>query len=174
MFLFTTFPNLKTKRLTLRELYFDDVEVILKLRSSQEINKFVATKRMRNFEEAEEFITVCNHLYKEKKRIFWAIQFKEKVIGTIVLHNISLEDKYAEIGYKLDLTHFKKGFMSEAMEKVLKFGFDKMKLKTIEAFTHKNNLPSIALLKKHNFIFQTERRDKGFDDNRIWQLAVSS
>jgi ribosomal-protein-alanine N-acetyltransferase len=45
-----------------------------------------------------------------------------------------------------------------------------MKLKTIEAFTHKNNLPSITLLKKHNFIFQTERRDNGFDDNRIWKL----
>ena len=45
-----------------------------------------------------------------------------------------------------------------------------MNLTTIEAFTHKNNEASKALLKKHKFIFQNERREKGFDHNRIFQL----
>jgi ribosomal-protein-alanine N-acetyltransferase len=169
-FNFSSFPELKTDRLFLRQLTLEDSDVILKLRSSEEINKFVATKRMQNLDEAVDFINVCNNLFEEKNRIFWAIQLNGQIIGTIVLHHISTQNKYAEIGYKLDLEHLKKGFMSEAMQKVLEFGFQEMNLKTIEAFTHKNNTPSKTLLEKHNFVFQKERRDKGFDNNRIFLL----
>jgi ribosomal-protein-alanine N-acetyltransferase len=36
--------------------------------------------------------------------------------------------------------------MNEALVKVIDFGFNKMKLRTIEAFTHENNDRSIQLL----------------------------
>ena len=45
-----------------------------------------------------------------------------------------------------------------------------MNLKTIEAFTHKDNEASKALLKKHQFVFQVERREDGFENNRIFKL----
>ena len=60
--------------------------------------------------------------------------------------------------------------MSEAIVSVLNFGFKDLQLNTIEAFTHKNNIASIALLKKHQFIFQPERKDEGFENNRIFRL----
>jgi ribosomal-protein-alanine N-acetyltransferase len=60
--------------------------------------------------------------------------------------------------------------MSEAIVAVLHFGFNELHLKTIEAFTHKNNKPSIALLEKHHFVFQSERREEGFENNRIFKL----
>jgi ribosomal-protein-alanine N-acetyltransferase len=41
--------------------------------------------------------------------------------------------------------------MGEALEKVIDFGFNKMKLRTIEAFTHNENVPSIKLLVRNNF-----------------------
>ncbi|KGL63041.1 GNAT family N-acetyltransferase [Polaribacter sp. Hel1_85] len=169
-FNFTLFPVLKTERLILRQANFDDVEVIFELRSSEEINKFVHTKRVKNHEEAKDFVMLCNELYKEKKRIFWLIEFKNEVIGSIVLHKISLENNYSEIGYKLKPNYHQKGFMSEAIQEIINFGFTNLQLKTIEAFTHKNNIASIALLEKHNFVFQPERKDEGFDNNRIFKL----
>jgi len=56
----------------------------------------------------------------------------------------------------------------------LDFGFHSMKLKTIEAFTHKNNTASKALLEKHHFVFQPERYDDGFENNRIFRLVNNS
>ncbi|WP_298778537.1 GNAT family N-acetyltransferase [uncultured Polaribacter sp.] len=171
-FNFTKFPVLKTERLILREITFNDVDVIFNLRSSKEINKFIGTKRVQNNKEAKDFIIKCDELYKVKNRILWGIEYQQKIIGTIVLHNISLEKKYGEIGYKLKPEFQKKGFMSEVFKVILKFAFKELTLKTVEAYTHKNNSSSIALLEKHNFVFQEERKCNTFDFNRIFKLEI--
>jgi len=172
-FNFETFPVLKTHRVTLRALNLEDAETLLALRSSEEINKFVITKRMQNLEEAKDFIQTCNALYKKEKRIFWVLINQVEILGTIVLHRISLARKYAEIGYKLKTEKQQKGFMSEAMTAVLNFGIEQLNLKIIEAYTHKNNLRSIALLKKHHFVFQVHRKDPSFEHNRIFKREIS-
>jgi|TARA_B110000908_G_C10238721_1_gene444863 ribosomal-protein-alanine N-acetyltransferase len=169
-----TFPVLKTQRLTLRELTLDDANSILTLRSSEEINQFVATKRMQSIEEAKDFIKTCNALYLKEERVFWAITKQEEILGTIVFHRISLGAKYAEIGYKLKTEMQQKGLMSEAIFAVLNFGFEQLNLRTIEAYTHKNNLRSITLLKKHQFIFQSQRKDPSFEHNLIFKLESNS
>ncbi len=170
VFKFKKFPELKTERLLLIEANSNHIKAVFDLRSSKEINKFVGTKRVENHQEAKNFIEVCNELYQQKKRVFWLIEYQQKIIGSIVLHNISLNIDYAEIGYKLKPEFQQKGFMSEAIKSVLEFGFSELKTKTIEAYTHKNNLPSITLLEKHNFVFQPERKCTTFDFNRIFKL----
>ena len=169
-FSFLTFPILKTERLTLRALTFDDVESIFELRSSKEVNKLIKRNTPKDLKEAEAFISVCHKEFTNENRIFWGMEFNKKIIGTIVFHRISLESEYAEIGYELFPSCHQKGFMSEAITAVLQFGLNVLKLKTIEAFTHKNNIASIALLEKHGFVFQPERRDIGFDNNRVFKL----
>ncbi|WP_405568143.1 GNAT family N-acetyltransferase [Polaribacter sp. Asnod6-C07] len=171
-FVFKNFPEFKTKRLLLREANFKDINSVFELRSSKEINKFVGTKRVQNLEEAKDFIEVCKSLYQKEKRIFWLIEYQNQVIGSVVLHQIDIDKNYAEIGYKLKPEFHKKGIMTEAMQSVLTFGKSKMKLKTIEAFTHKNNLASIALLEKLDFVFQPNRKCKTYDFNRIYKLEI--
>lgn len=174
-FSFTNFPEINSKRLLLRQLNSDDVFAIFKLRTNKEINKLISRKLPNKLEDAAEFIATCHQEFKKQNRIFWAIELKEtkEVIGTIVFHNISLENEYAEIGYELNPKFQQKGFMNEAIKEVISFGFNKMKLKTIEAFTHKNNIASITLLEKHLFVFQPERKCKSVIDNRIFKLVNS-
>ena len=174
-FSFLHFPKLQTERLVLRRLNTGDVAAIFKLRSSEIVNKLITRKTPKNLEETAEFITICHQEFENKNRIFWAMQLKEtdEIIGTIVYHNISLENNYAEIGYELNPTFHKNGFMSEAMKAVLEFGKATMQLKTIEAFTHKNNTASKALLEKHYFVFQPKRREEGFENNRIFRLELN-
>ena len=172
-FNFINFPRLRTERLTLRELSFDDIEVIYKLRSNKKVNKLITRNTPKNLNNAKSFILTCHQEFKNENRIFWVIEFEKNLIGTIVYHRISLENNYAEIGYELDPRFHQKGIMSEAMKAVLDFGNDSMNLKTIEAYTHQNNIASISLLEKYNFVFQPEKRCENVDDNRIWKLVVS-
>jgi ribosomal-protein-alanine N-acetyltransferase len=165
-------PTLHTERLVIREANLKDIKSVFELRSSQEINKFVGTKRIESTIEAKDFIEACNALFQVKKRIFWLVEFNQQVIGSIVLHNINLDLNYAEIGYKLKSEYHQQGLMTEVLEKVIAFAEKSMKLKTLEAFTHKNNLASIALLKKINFVLQPERRCKTYDFNRIYKLDI--
>ena len=174
VFSFKAFPELTTERLVLRQLKETDVTAIYGLRSNAEINRLITRITPKNIEEAQDFITVCHQEFTKGNRIFWAMELKESkvVIGTIVFHNISLKNEYAEIGYELHPSYHKNGLMHEAMQSVLQFGIHQMGFKTIEAFTHQNNTPSIALLQKHQFVLQPERRDEGFENNRIFQLKI--
>ena len=171
-FSFIDFPILKTERLILRKLTFNDVFAIFKLRSSKEINELISRETPKNLKDAEKFIKVCHTEFEKENRIFWAMEFENTLIGTIVYHNISLVNKYAEIGYELNPRYQQKGFMSEAMDKVLAFGINKIKLKTVEAFTHKNNKASITLLEKYHFVFQPKRKCSSVENNRIWKLKI--
>lgn len=172
-FNFTPFPVLETERLTLRELNLTDAKAIFGLRTNKEVNEFIDRKRPNNLSEARAFIDRISTLTLNNKGVFWVIESKSnhQLMGSIGLRNFEDEEDYAEIGYELDPIYQQKGFMSEAFEEVLKFGFEQMDLNTIGAFTHKNNIDSITLLEKQEFVFHPEIKDEGFENNISYRLV---
>ena len=171
-FNFKHFPELITKRLILRQPHIGDSKSIYLLRTNKKINELISRKIPQSIAETTKFIAELNNRFYDKKNIFWVIVSKEynQVIGSIGYQNFNNNFTYAEIGYELHPDEHKKGFMNESCEAVLNFGLDTINLKTIEALTHKDNEDSKALLKKHQFVFQIKRREKGFDNNRIFKL----
>ncbi|MGY8910291.1 MAG: GNAT family N-acetyltransferase, partial [Flavobacteriales bacterium] len=162
---FTPFPVLETERLTLRALNLEDAKAIFGLRTNKEVNEYIDRKVPRNLSEARAFIDRISTLAENNKGVFWVIASKStnELMGTIGLRNFEDEEDYAEIGYEINPDYQERGYMSEAFEPVLEYGFQNLELKTIEAFTHKNNTASIALLEKLNFVFDPEREDEGFE-----------
>jgi len=171
-FNFKHFPELITKRLILRQPHIGDSKSIYLLRTNKKINELISRKIPQSIAETTKFIAELNNRFYDKKNIFWVIVSKEynQVIGSIGYQNFNNNFSYAEIGYELHPDLHKKGFMNESCEAVINFGLHTMNLKIIEAFTHKDNEDSKALLKKHQFVFQTKRREKGFENNRIFKL----
>jgi len=169
---FTTFPVLETDRLTLRAINLEDAKAIFGLRANREVNKYIQREPLKNLSESRAFIDQISNLVAANNAIFWVIESKNstELLGTIGLRNFDFAENYAEIGYEIHPDYQERGYMTEAFEEVLEYGFDKMELKTIEAFTHKNNLASITLLHKLDFDLQTDRTDEGFEDNRIYKL----
>jgi [ribosomal protein S5]-alanine N-acetyltransferase len=146
---FTPFPILTTERLTLRQLAIDDEQQIFILRSDSEINKYLDRQVSNTSDDARGFICKIT----ESGSLYWAITFSDKnlLVGTICLFGFSDENYKCEIGYEL-LTNFQgQGIMTEAMEKVIDYAFDTIKVKKIEAFLHRDNLSSIKLLEKFSF-----------------------
>lgn len=140
---------LTTERLTLRQLSESDVQEIYLLRSDKTINKFLNRKPSETLDDALSFIKNI----RSNELLYWAItQTKsEKLVGTICLFDLSDELSKCEIGYELLADHQGKGIMSEALQKVVGFAVDTVGVKTIEAFTHKENHSSTKLLEKLNF-----------------------
>ena len=171
-FNFNLFPELSTERLILRQPTPRDSKAIFILRSNKKINELISRKMPQSISETTKFIAELNKRFKDKKNIFWVIVSKKhnQIIGTIGYQNFNNNFSYAEIGYELHPDNHKKGYMNESCKAVLNFGLYSMNLKTIEAFTHKDNEASKALLKKHQFVFQVERREDGFENNRIFKL----
>jgi ribosomal-protein-alanine N-acetyltransferase len=171
---FTNFPVLQTERLTLRELNLNDTKAIFRLRTKKEVVEFIDRKTLNNLSETRAFIERISKLTSNNKGVFWVIESKSnsQVIGTIGLRNFEDEENYAEIGYELEPSYQQKGFMSEAFNVVVEYGFKQIELKTIEAFTHKNNKASIALLEKQKFVFEPEIKDEGFENNISYRIKA--
>ncbi|WP_166383093.1 GNAT family N-acetyltransferase [Polaribacter sp. 11A2H] len=169
---FTTFPVLETDRLTLRAINLEDAKAVFGLRANKEVNKYIQRESLKNLSEARAFIDQATNLVADNKGLFWVIESKNsaELLGTIGLRNFDVAENYAEIGYEIHPDYQERGYMTEAFEEVLEYAFEKMELKTIEAFTHKNNLASITLLHKLDFDLQVDRTDEGFEDNRIYKL----
>jgi ribosomal-protein-alanine N-acetyltransferase len=85
--------------------------------------------------------------------LYWAITAtgNKKLIGTICLFDFSDELEKCEIGYELLTYSQGKGIMTEAIEKIIEFAVQTLELKTIDAFTPKDNVSSTKLLQKFNF-----------------------
>ena len=149
----TPFPNLTTDRLFLRELRPEDAEEIFRLRSDESVNQFVDRQRAATIADAEEFIQKILVLTENNESLYWAITMigEAKLIGTIVYWNIVKEQCQAELGYELLPEYQRKGVMTEALKKVIEFGFEQSKFKKIIAEPNKRNTRSINLLKKLGF-----------------------
>lgn len=156
--IFTPFPILKTERLTLRQLVINDEQEIFILRSDSEINKYLDRQISSTINDARNFINKINENVIKNDSLYWAITLgtKNVLLGTICLLNFSDETDKCEIGYEL-LTNFQgQGIMKEALETVIDYAFNIIKVQEIEAFLHINNESSIKLLKKFSFTLSNE------------------
>lgn len=160
--IFGPFPILQTERLILRKLTLDDAEEILFLRSDENINKYIDRPRAKTTNDAYNFIKKTNQSIDNNELVDWAITFKNysRLIGSICLWNLSREENKAEIGYELLPDFQGKGIAHEAVLVVIDYGFNIMSLNKIEAYTHKENLASIKLLEKFEFVRDLQEESK--------------
>lgn len=152
-FTFTPFPTLKTERLILRQLEMYDSELIFEYQSKKENYMYTDMPIYTSIEEAENYITRMNSGIAENKWINWAIAdiHSNKILGTICIWNISIEEQKAELGCALFPGNPGKGIMTEAFQPVVEFGFKTLGLKNLEAYTNSQNTKSIALCERNHF-----------------------
>lgn len=113
---------------------------------------------------------------KNNESIIWAITQKgdTKLIGTICFWNIIKEHYRAEIGYSLLYDFQGKGIMQEAMSAIIKYGFEKMNLHSIEANVNPANESSIKLLERNDFIKEAYFKENYFYDGKFLDTAIYS
>ncbi len=161
---FTPFPVLQTGRLTLRQLVSSDDNEIFTLRSNKSVNKYLDRKESKTIDDAKNFIQTINENIERNESIYWAITLNgtHKLIGTICLFDFSGDNLKAGMGYELLPDFQGKGIMQEAASKVIDFGFQYVRLNSIETYIHSENKSSTSLLEKLNF-----KKDSAADENFI-------
>ena len=169
VFNFSPFPNLETQRLKLRRLKITDVYEILTLRSNPEIMKYIPRPLIKTEVEALEFITTMDTNIDTNKVINWAITTKEndKLIGIIGYYRMKPEDYRAEVGYILSGEYHGQGIITEALQRVVQFGFEEMGLHSIEAVIDPDNFASETVLLKTNFIKEGHFKDHVFFEGKF-------
>ncbi|TDD77358.1 GNAT family N-acetyltransferase [Flavobacterium caseinilyticum] len=173
---FSPFPNLETDRLLLRRVDFNDIKEILALRSNPETMKYIPRPLLKTDEDALEHIAMIDFKIENNEGINWAITLKNnpKLIGIIGHYRIKPEHYRAEIGYMLLPEYQGKGIISEAMKEVLNYGFNIMKLHSLEAVIDPENHASAKVLEKNGFVKEAHFKEYEFFEGRFLDSVIYS
>ena len=146
------FPILQTERLSLIEIKQSHLSDLFKLFSDEKVTEFYNLLPLKNIEEAQKSIDWFQSRFENKLGIRWGIALKgeQNIIGTLGFNNFTKNHR-ANIGYDLQTTHWNKGYITEALREIIKFGFNELKLNRIEAELMLGNIVSEKVLEKLNF-----------------------
>lgn len=173
---FSPFPELLTTRLRLRCIHANDVKEIFTLRTNKDVLLYLDRDPMASEKEASAFIDLILENQKKNEGILWVITHKDsdKLIGTLGFWRIIKDHHRAEIGYQLTPEEWGKGIMKEALLKVIEYGFNNMKLHSIEANIHPDNIASAALLTSCGFIREGYFRESYHHNGKFSDAAIYS
>ncbi len=171
---FSKFPILHTKRLTLREPRLDDVNDVFAIKSDPIVTTGYCTEPYSEIDQARNWIRSLMDGYAKGESIMWFITptNDDKVIGDCVLWHLDFQSASGELGYELNRDYWGKGLASEAASEVVKFGFSEMGLNRIEADPFYNNDSSSKLLDKLGFKLEGRLRQtllfRGYYYDELW------
>lgn len=171
---FTSFPIIETKRLILIRMSYDHIKDLYKMRSDPAMNLYVDVKPDETTSDTKCYIDMMNKGVDENKWIIWAVEYRKtkSIIGTISIWNIDNKNEKGELGYGIIPEYQRKGLMQEALLSILKYGFNIMNLKKLEAYTEKDNVHSIKLLESCNFVLTKQVDEQGYIRNKMFHMLV--
>lgn len=174
---FDIFPELESQRLIYREVHLGDVEDIFNIYSDPEVAKYDWYKPIATKDDALSIINRYRREFQDKEEITWGVARKSdnKIIGYCCLGTFNDDSRRSEIGYGFNRYEWNKGYATETIKVLTKFGFKIMDLNRIEATVTLGNDASVKALKKANFLQEGIVRERSimkgkFEDDVI--LAI--
>lgn len=168
--------KIDTKRLLLRKPTSDDLDDIFEYASDEGVAFFTRFNAHKSLEETKMFLISVNQKHNIKTDLILVLELKDekKVIGSIAFKEISQDDERAEIGFVLNKNYWGKGLMSEALSKIIEFGFKKMKFNRLEALCNIENIRSIRLLttfmQKEGVLRERTKKKGFFETSNIFAI----
>jgi [ribosomal protein S5]-alanine N-acetyltransferase len=107
--------------------------------------------------------------YRTSFQVFQLIEKgTEQIVGSFGFHNWYPTHQRAEIGYAMNAEeHKQKGYMKEAMNVIIPYGFEYLKLNRMEALIHPDNTPSIKLVKHYAFTQEGLLKEHYYSDGQM-------
>lgn len=166
---FSKFPIIDTDRIMLREINVGDVEAILKIYGDPKVAEYDWFEPFDTLEKAIKLVNHFNKEFEEQEEITWGIVRKEDkaLIGYCCLGDFDDDARRSEIGYGLMSSEWNKGYATEVVKALTKFGFEALNLNRIEAFITPGNDASIRVLKKSGFLQEGIVRERDFIKGKL-------
>lgn len=164
--------QLNTERLILRPILPNDIENIFRGLSHPEVIRYYGVS-FRTLEETKEQMAWYRSLEQEGTGRWWAIcPPSGEFCGAIGYNNYSAVHRKAEIGFWLLPDFWGRGLATEALQEVIRFGFDTWRLHRIEAFVETENVASVQALKRFGFTHEGTLRECEVKNGRYISLDI--
>jgi len=169
-------PRLMTERLVLRPLTEGDLDFIFSLFSDPETNRYSSSDDLATPEDARGMYEgYLRPGFPSHFRLAAELRDTGEAVGTLGFYRYSERDRGAVLGYDLLRTHWGRGYMAEAVEALLVYGFGELGFNRVEATVDPLNLRSVKLLVRLGFTLEGCMREKyvykgGVHDEAVYSL----
>ncbi|HXF60333.1 MAG TPA: GNAT family protein [Caldilineaceae bacterium] len=169
---FAEFPEIETERLLLREILPEDVDAIFRIFANEEVTRYYDLVTYTDPSQAAELIDFFDESFELERAIRWGIERKEDgaLIGTCGF--VWLRTYRGEIGYELHPDYWGQGYMREALDAILDFGFSELGLNRIEALVMVENERSARLLRALGFQEEGVLRQHDFFKDQFHDMRL--
>ena len=160
-----------TKKCNIRNVRLSDDKQILDAMSCPEVAS-MHSGGFRDIPDVREYIDVLNKEYDNGKFRTLAIADRQSdiLLGCIIVDIHSYFPR-AELGYWIAIPHRNKGYMTEAISAVIKYGFSDIGLIRIQAYHSINNPASGRVLEKAGMKCEgTMRLYNGRSDEKMYAV----
>ena len=159
--IFSHLPTLETDRLVLRKMLVSDTDDMYRYASMEETSRYLAWYPHKTKQYTKEYLQYVGTRYNVGDFYDWAVvEWKEgRMIGTCGFTSFDFQNDVGEIGYVINPEYQGKGYASEAIRRVMAFGFDVLKLHRIEVRFIEGNDASRHVAEKAGFLFEGFRRE---------------
>ncbi len=155
----------------LRQLEVIDAKQIIRDLNNLELRKYLASVIPNSIDNEREWILRKNKQMEEGREYTFAICRKSdnQLIGTISLFNFNHIIRKAELGIAIySQENWGKGYGTDALNILLKFGFDYLNLHKIVLHTYSYNERAISAYKKVGFKEMGRMRDERFWNGKYY------
>lgn len=150
---------LTTKRLTLRPFNGNDLLDLHEYASVEGVGELAGWTHHQSMNESYEVL----QMFMENDT--FAIVFNDKVIGSIEYFNENIEEKSAELGFVLSKAFWGQGLMVEAVNALIDYGFNTLKLARLYCgyFPHNNQSKRVQEKCGFTYLNQIHKKVNGVD-----------
>ena len=174
--IFANIPTVKTDRLILRKICGDDVDDMFEYSCDSRVTEYLTWSPHPDKIYTLEYVSYLQSRYRTGDYHDWAVVLKDsgKMIGTCGFTRFDYANNSAEIGYVLNPAYHGKGIATEAVSKVLEFGFERLCLNRIEGRYMIENTASRSVMEKCSMTFEGVRREGMLIKGKYRNIGVCS
>lgn len=151
-------PKLETERLILRPIKIEDVDAIFNCwMQDEDVSRYMYWKASKDIKETQEFVQFELRNLENDKWNRWMILLKqtEEIIGTCLIYFNDEENSW-DISYNLGKEYWGKGYISEAMQRVMEYAINELTIKGCIAIHAIENPESGRVIEKLGFSYEKE------------------
>lgn len=169
-------PTIETERLLLRKITLNDASDMFEYGSDPQVSEYTTWSTHTSIEDTKYFIRSLLKMYKRRELVDWGIVHKaeKKFIGTCGYVEWSMTHSRAEMGYAISRKYWNQGYMSEAVNAIMEFGFREMLLNRIQAKCKVSNIGSARVMEKVGMQLEGILRQQIFVKGEYWDLKIYS
>lgn len=167
--------QIQTDRLILRDFRSDDWRAVLAYQRDPRYLQYYAWAE-RTAAEVRRFVQMFVDQQHEEPRTRFqlAITLRDsgELIGNAGIRRPAAWAHDAEIGYELAADHWGRGYATEAVREIVRFGFEELGLHRITAWTIADNIASGRVLEKIGLRLEGRLSDREYFKGRYWDVHL--